>query len=162
MQLSGKLGSLTIPGKNLKYSAEQTLARKNLGGNNSSSSVGDAGDKPQTLSVSGIIENEQLSEWKRLRTFARAKQKDGKPEEFTISCDLAEWMDIRKVIFIGAVSLSEADGLQAKNFSFKLQEVQSVAETIEKRKAVKPAAAATTPELIAQGEELEKKLNETK
>lgn len=161
MQLSGSLGKLTIPGKNLKYSAEQTLARKNLGGDNSSSSTGDAGDKPQTMSVSGVIENEQLSEWKQLRTFARAKQKDGKPAEFTISSDLADWMDIRKVIFIGSISLSEADGLQAKNFSFKLQEVQSVAETTEKRKAVKPTVAATTPEMIAQAEELGNKLNET-
>jgi hypothetical protein len=151
MLLSSVGGELTVPGKNIKVSSSLSLERKDLSGQGSGSSFAAAGDKPQELSVSLVLPFEDKDKLTSLVDAALARDDAGEPLVYDIVDNLAGALRIRQVIFSGTLETAEHDTLQAFSVSFKLQEVKSVAEKLEKNADPKLADANVNGEAVVPG-----------
>ncbi|MEN9362161.1 MAG: hypothetical protein RL095_3696 [Verrucomicrobiota bacterium] len=122
-----------VPGKNLTVSASGSIDAKALGGDTSSTDAAEAGIKPQRLACSLQLPLEQRRKLKTLKTVIIGRDTDGAALIYQIVDDLAESLDIREVKFVDGWNVTKADGVQAWNVTFTLEEVRSVAERREER-----------------------------
>lgn len=134
------LNDTKIKGSNLKIAATLSLAGEDISGQSSQTAMAETGDKPKQLSVSLLIKFIDAKNLTELVTLAEAKSEKGERETYEVINDTADAMNIRKVRFQGDMSVREDEALRLWRVSFKLTEIQSVAEVKESRQTKAPVA----------------------
>lgn len=136
MQLDGK----AVPLQTMTIRAGFRIEEKDLSGQGSGSDVAEAGIKPQTLAVSGIIKQSNAADLSRLAAMARAVDDNGQRIIYQVTNPTASALQIRRVRFSDGFNVTEAGTTRAWQVSFTLKETDSVPEKVEARQ---PVAAAT-------------------
>ncbi|AWI51421.1 hypothetical protein DDU33_07955 [Actinobacillus porcitonsillarum] len=112
---------------------------KDMSGQKSSTKKSDKGVKAKELNVSGVIPYSHKEWLTQLFQLAEAESGKGEQVKYRVSAIIAEAVNMREVQFSDDVSAVDAGNRLAWNVSFKLKEVNSVAEKKESRKK-KPKA----------------------
>ncbi len=146
MIISGNGLELTVEsiGKNVKVEASAEFDRKDLSGQNSSSEVSAAGNKPKRIRVSMMVEKKKADNITTLLKMAEAFDSDGNPIIYTISSKISRVMQIRQAIFDGDVRVRESEGLLSFDVHFELKEMSSPAEKKEERERSKASEKVET------------------
>jgi len=134
------LNNTKIKGSDLKVAATLSLAGDDISGQSSMTATAETGDKPKQLSVSLLIKFIDVKNLTELLSLAEAKDEKGERETYAVVNDTAKAMNIRKVRFQGDLSVREDETLRLWRVSFKLTEIQSVAEAKESRQEKQPVA----------------------
>jgi len=132
------LNNTKIEGSELKVSATLSLAGEDISGQSSQTAIAETGDKPKQLSVSLLVKFIDIKNLAKIVALAETKNDKGERENYNIVNNTAEAMNVRKVRFFGDVSVREDESLKLWRVSFKLSEVQSVAEAKEARQVEQP------------------------
>jgi len=133
-----QLDSTKIPGYDQKISATLTLAGEDASGQSSYTTQIETGDKPKALSVSTNIKYDHAADLTRLVNLAEAKNELDERLIYSIINPTAKAMNIRRVHFLGDLTVRENEGVQSWAVSFKLIEFESVAEKKAERVMDKP------------------------
>lgn len=133
MILSGNGQKITVPGKNLKVTLTQEFDRKELDGDGSGSDFSSGGNKPKKIAVSLVLQDDQDADLRNLFAFAEALGDTGDPVEYTVGDRLCQALNIRKVIFVDSIVVTDSDSLRAWNVSFSLRNAANTAALREER-----------------------------
>ena len=134
------LDDAEIKGSSLKLTATLSLAGEDISGESSSTAIAETGDKPKQLSVSLLIKYLNSEDVNFIVNLAEAKDDNGVRVAYEINNYTADAMNIRKVRFLGDVSVREDESLELWRVTFKLSEVKSVAEAKEARQTAQDVA----------------------
>ena len=139
---------------NPKISASFSRDEKDMSGQQSGTLKADKGVKAKELSVSGVIPYRNARWLLELLELAEATSSNGEQVKYRVSSITAFVMNMREVVFSGAVSVSEQDN-RSWAVSFKLREVNSVSEKKEQRKEqpVVKVQSETAPAVNSQSDE---------
>jgi len=132
------LNNTKIKGSDLKVAATLSLAGEDISGQSSMTATAETGDKPKQLSISLLVKFNEAKNLTELLSLAEAKDEKSERETYTVVNDTAKAMNIRKVRFQGDLSVREDETLRLWRVSFKLTEIQSVAEAKESRQEKQP------------------------
>ena len=127
------LNDFEVKGSELRVAATLSLAGENISGQSSATTIAETGDKPKQLSVSLLIKFVDANNLTNIVNLAENKDAKGERLTYDIINPTADAMYIRKVRFLGDLSVREDETHALWRVSFKLTEVQSVAEAKEAR-----------------------------
>lgn len=136
------LNGAALPIKQMSIRAGFRIEEKDLSGSGSSTATAEAGIKPQTLTVSGIIDQKRPGDLARLAALARAKDTAGAMVQYAITNATAQALQIRKVRFCDNFTVTEGSTQRLWQVSFTLKEIESVPEKVEARGPVAAASEA--------------------
>lgn len=126
---------------NILMSVSVKREEKDMSGQKSSTKKSDKGVKAKELSVTGFIPYNRKEWLTQLFNLAEAETGKGEQTKYRVSCTVAEAVNMREVQFSGEVSATEQNGQLGWSISFRLREVNSVAEKKDQRRQ-KPKAKA--------------------
>lgn len=135
-----------LPMKNCRVDPSFEIKEADVSGQTSSTAKAKQGNKGATLNVSGIVPFSDPSTLSRIYKLAKATSLDGSSPIYTIGCDTAKVLGIRRVSFTGRVGATEMQGLRAWQVTFTLREHMSPNEMIE----IQSIQDKITSELIDQ------------
>ncbi|HHF5978642.1 TPA: hypothetical protein ACPPKW_001709 [Haemophilus influenzae] len=124
---------------NILMSVSVKREEKDMSGQKSSTKKSDKGVKAKELSVTGFIPYNRKEWLTQLFNLAEAETGKGEQTKYRVSCTVAEAVNMREVQFSGEVSATEQNGQLGWSISFRLREVNSVAEKKDQRRQ-KPKA----------------------
>lgn len=139
LSLNGKPVYLLRPNISVTMRREEA----DMSGQKSSTKKSDKGIKAKEISVSGIIPYKNKQWLMDLFQLAEAVDEKGEQVKYRVSSITASAVNMREVQFSGDITASEQDQLLAWQISFKLREINSVAEKKEQRKK-KPTTKTQT------------------
>ncbi|EGT79257.1 hypothetical protein BFQ30_07220 [Haemophilus quentini] len=119
---------------NILMSVSVKREEKDMSGQKSSTKKSDKGVKAKELSVTGFIPYNRKEWLTQLFNLAEAETGKGEQTKYRVSCTVAEAVNMREVQFSGEVSATEQNGQLGWSISFRLREVNSVAEKKDQRK----------------------------
>lgn len=132
-----RLNDKEIKGHELKVSMSLALTAEDASGQSSSTATAETGDKPKQMAVKLSIKYKDAEDLTALIDLAEAKNETGERLKYDVVNDTAEAVNIRKANFMGGLSVREDETLKMWRVSFKLSEIQSVAEQKEAREKEK-------------------------
>lgn len=113
---------------NINIRLEMVREDKDMSGQRSTTAKSDKGLKAKQLTVSGLIPYQKADWLTALFKLAEAETDKGEQVKYRVVCVTSQAVNMREATFTGAVTADELHDKLAWAVSFKLREVNSIAE----------------------------------